>query len=76
MRKVKIDILASEFDNNSFYIVGGGEFGCPMNRGLFRAGLTWVSVRSQDSFREAHSRIKRMFRGQEPIQDFSFELNV
>ena len=83
MKTVTINILASDFKNNNFFNFKEGIEGCPMERGLVRAGIKdpgWnnliVNIPNQEPFDLAHKKIFEMFHSYIPIQDFSFELQI
>lgn len=76
MKKIKINILASDFKNNTFCNMTDGLEGCPMERGLIRAGIRWgdLDYNINLEFLKAHTRIFNAFNNPDLIEDFSFEI--
>lgn len=83
MKKVTVNILASDFENNSFFNMER-ENGCPMQRAFKRTGLylgkedfyNTSSYFKQEIVRKADTRVCRMFMHMETVEDFSFKVEV
>jgi hypothetical protein len=83
MKKVKITVLASDFEGNDYMNVSD-ENGCPLTRAFQRAGIhDWYQdvpgyKALDEKIDAAHLsidlRVRDMFNKKLPIEDFSFEI--
>lgn len=73
--KVKINVLASDFQGNRYMNCGQGLDGCPLERAFTRAGYPHYTryMRLHDP---NDQKVLHMFMGYIPIEDFSFEVEI
>jgi hypothetical protein len=82
MRKVTINVLASDFENNRYLNCSLGSDGCPLQRAFIRAGVFSEYKGSYQNYLDFNGgslyeeKVQYMFKGDIPIEDFSFEITL
>jgi hypothetical protein len=81
--KHTINVLASDFENNSYNNAACDMSGCPLQRAYMRAGVvdlgegyTLIFDPQEGITGQADDKVIQMFRGIIPIEDFSFEIEI
>lgn len=76
MSKHTIHVLASDFEGNDYMNVQKGKKGCPLTRALTREFEGDEIPLYNKIPPEQDKKVCKMFDGDIPIEDFSFEIEV
>lgn len=72
--KTIIKVLASDFEGNNYFNLNEGELGCPLMRGIHRQGFKYRDYGLIPEY--VNLKVEKMFNGELPIEDFSFEMDL
>lgn len=84
MAQITVNVLASDFEGNSYDNIRKDMQGCPLQRAFMRAGIVkegksycCLPDKIYDNLHgEPDSKVLSMFNGIIPVEDFSFTVEV